>query len=295
MSSDWTIFLAGISILSSEGFRHLRRSAQPRNSVGTDDEVSILSGLNRSFLKIHRRPGSRPSKPYSDGRSIPDADRLIKQTYSVHVSLPADRPKGLIRKWHLSKFRGVSVTALLIIFVPAAYFSPSKLQELDTIDNIRGVGDVAVPEGWFRSARIGRNRRDSRPPGFSPPSPSEIPIQPAPSPGIDYHRPSSSSMHPYPSHHIPSGSPYSSPYHPSSSHPYPPHMTSPNLSGYPNPALATPSPRSYSHDSIHSSKGQLVPLEVLVRTNAPRRDPEDEILLRRFQWSSDRGRHLHIF
>jgi len=52
---------------------------------------------------IHRRPGSRLSKPYSDSRSVPDAERLIKQTYSVHVSLPADRAKGLIRKWHLSE------------------------------------------------------------------------------------------------------------------------------------------------------------------------------------------------
>lgn len=169
----------------------------------------------------------------------------------------------------------------IFIFSPAAYFSPSKLQELDTIDNIRGVGDVAVPENWFRSARIGRNRRDSRP-GFSPPSPSET--QPA-SPIQEYHRPSSSSMHPYPSHQIQSGSPYSSPYHPGSPHPYSPHMTSPTLSGYSSPVLASPgpSPRSYSHDGVHGSKGQLVPLEVLVRTSGPRRDPTDEQLLRRFQ------------
>ena len=52
---------------------------------------------------LHRRPGSRPTRPYADGRSVPDAERLIKQTYSVHVSLPVDRPKAIVRKWHLSK------------------------------------------------------------------------------------------------------------------------------------------------------------------------------------------------
>lgn len=137
-----------------------------------------------------------------------------------------------------------------------------------------------MPDGWFRSARIGRNRRDSRPSGFSPPSPSEMPIHPSPSPSMDYHRPSSSSMHPYPSHQVPSGSPYSSSYHSNSQHPYSPHMTCPTLSGYPSPVLTTP--RSYSHDNVQNFKGQLVPLEVLVRTSGPRRDPTDEQLLRRF-------------
>ena len=34
-----------------------------------------------------------------------EAERLIKQTYSVHVSLPEDRPRGITRKWHLSERR----------------------------------------------------------------------------------------------------------------------------------------------------------------------------------------------
>lgn len=43
----------------------------------------------------------------------------------------------------------------------AAYFSQQKLDRLDTIDNVKGIGDVPVPDGWFRSARRdGKSRRD---------------------------------------------------------------------------------------------------------------------------------------
>lgn len=41
----------------------------------------------------------------------------------------------------------------------AAYFSQSKLDRLNTVDNIQGIGDV--PDGWFRSARRdGKSRRE---------------------------------------------------------------------------------------------------------------------------------------
>lgn len=33
-----------------------------------------------------------------------DSERLIKQTYSVHVSLPPDRAQGITRKWHISEW-----------------------------------------------------------------------------------------------------------------------------------------------------------------------------------------------
>ncbi|KAG5220674.1 hypothetical protein IMY05_C4540000900 [Salix suchowensis] len=41
-----------------------------------------------------------------------------------------------------------------------------------TIDNIRGVGDVLVPDGWFRSARATKARRDNREISGGPSSPS---------------------------------------------------------------------------------------------------------------------------
>jgi hypothetical protein len=42
--------------------------------------------------------------PSSRARATGDSERLIKQTYSVRVSLPDDRTRGITRKWHLSTF-----------------------------------------------------------------------------------------------------------------------------------------------------------------------------------------------
>ncbi|KAF9226398.1 hypothetical protein BS17DRAFT_815240 [Gyrodon lividus] len=70
--------------------------------------------------------------------------RVRDQTYSVRVSLPEDRPRGIFRKWHLT-----------------AYFSQQKLDRLNTVDNIQEIGDIPVPDGWFRSARRdGKSRRE---------------------------------------------------------------------------------------------------------------------------------------
>ncbi|KAF8180372.1 hypothetical protein BJ912DRAFT_981108 [Pholiota molesta] len=170
-----------------------------KDSDVTDDLVNPVTPWAQMM-----RPGGRlNTRPFTiDVHPVPEAERLIKQTYSVHVSLPADKPRGIIRKWHLT-----------------AYFSPQKLDELDTIDNLRGVGDMVVPEGWFRSARIGRSRRDSRTHG-SPQS--EAPSQSSTSTTLNYG-----------SHQR----------HPSSSH----------ISSIPPPPSA-----------------------------GPRRDPADELLLRKF-------------
>ncbi|KAL1673048.1 Gti1/Pac2 family-domain-containing protein [Schizophyllum commune] len=81
----------------------------------------------RSSRKVARDPHSI---------SCAAADRLIKQTYSVHVTLPRDRQRGTSRKWHLT-----------------AYFSQSTLDSLRSVESIPGVGDVPVPEGWFRGTR----------------------------------------------------------------------------------------------------------------------------------------------
>lgn len=210
-----------------------------KDSDVTDDLVNPVT----PWAQMMRRPGGRVNnRPFTvDMRPVPEAERLIKQTYSVHVSLPPDRPRGIIRKWHLT-----------------AYFSPQQLDELNTIDTIRGVGDVPVPEGWFRSARIGRNRRDSRTQGSNAPS-SGASSPPSTSPPLSFHQP-----------------PSSHPRHPPSSQ----FSTSPSSSGHLGPSSTSPphSPRQTSHHSM----GQLVPLEILVRTSGPRRDPVDEQLLRRF-------------
>ncbi|KXN89144.1 cAMP-independent regulatory protein pac2 [Leucoagaricus sp. SymC.cos] len=192
------------------------------------------------WAQMMRRPsaGRTPSRPYAlDPRSAPESERLIKQTYSVHVSLPADRTRGIIRKWHLT-----------------AYFSQNKLDELRTVDEIPGIGDVAVPEGWFKSARVGKARRDSRAQGNNPQSVEA----------------SSQSTTP-PFYTYPLGS---SPTSQSRSN------------GPPNQRSSPPSPSSHSStSSIHNTPhptGQLVPLEYLKNVSAPRRDPTDEQLLRRF-------------
>lgn len=193
-------------------------------------------------------PWAQMMRPYpADSRQIPESERLIKQTYSVLVSLPSDRPKGIIRKWHLT-----------------AYFSQAKLDQLCTIENVRGVGDMPVPEGWFRSARIGKTRRDSRAHSTTVHS-SENNLQasspmskPISSLSTDPYAPSS-----YRSTHPPSPSSYSN--HSSSSH-------SPNS--------------SYSSSgSGHGPRKRLpslVPLEVLQSASSRPRDPADIQALRRF-------------
>ncbi|KAF5318656.1 hypothetical protein D9619_010698 [Psilocybe cf. subviscida] len=212
----------------------------------TDDLVNPVTPWAQMMRRPAARIGSRPTFSIDTRANVPEAERLIKQTYSVHVSLPADRARGIVRKWHLT-----------------AYFSPQKLDELNTIDNIRGVGDVVVPDGWFRSARIGRTRRDSRSaqPG-APGHPSE-PRDPAVSIVTNHHHASESTHRPPP---------------PSQTH------SSPIPSGYSSPISSSP-PNRLDYDNMHRSRTQLVPIEVLVQTGGRRRDPADELLLRKFSSS----------
>ncbi|KAF9063423.1 Gti1/Pac2 family-domain-containing protein, partial [Rhodocollybia butyracea] len=65
-----------------------------------------------------------------------DWDPLVKQTYSVWV----DTEKGK-RKWHLT-----------------AYFTQLTVDNLGTIDDIVGVGDLSVPDGTFKSTRVTKSR-----------------------------------------------------------------------------------------------------------------------------------------
>lgn len=193
------------------------------------------------------RPARQSGRPYAalDPRPLPESERLIKQTYSVHVSLPADRPRGIIRKWHLT-----------------AYFSQQRLEELNTIDNIRGVGDVVVPDGWFRSARAGKARRDSRAHANNP-QPAESPTQPS-SPTFDTIRSTPSNNQ----HKYSSGSHHKS--------------TAPTSPSAYSSAASSSSAQNKSPQGHPRSPAQLVPLEYLQSISGPPRDPNDELLLRKF-------------
>ncbi|KAI0938580.1 hypothetical protein AcW1_001721 [Taiwanofungus camphoratus] len=106
-----------------------------RESEVNDDPSHPSARWANMMRRREPRPGSLPF-------SRSDSERLIKQTYSVHVSLPEDRPRNVTRKWHLT-----------------AYFSQTTLDSLGTIDDIPGVGDVRVPDGWFKSARASKAKR----------------------------------------------------------------------------------------------------------------------------------------
>ncbi|KAJ6486940.1 Gti1/Pac2 family-domain-containing protein [Mycena sanguinolenta] len=97
------------------------------------------------WAQMMRKRASRiPGNTQSASRKTSESQRLIKQTYSVLVTLPKDRPSGTVRKWHLT-----------------AYFNQETLNELQTIDELRYL-DVPVPDGWFRSARATKARRENR-------------------------------------------------------------------------------------------------------------------------------------
>ncbi|KAH7882364.1 Gti1/Pac2 family-domain-containing protein [Phlebopus sp. FC_14] len=193
--------------------------------------------------------------PSPRSRATSESERLIKQTYSVRVTLPDDRPRGTFRKWHLT-----------------AYFSQQKLDRLNTIDNIQGIGDVPVPDGWFRSARRdGKSRRDDD----IPKSVVAKRLSQAPMEGVI------STMEPtvqspfYPSHHQ---------AQPTLGHTQFPTFTMQSPSACPSPGSSsssmppTPSPKM---TAPHLPE-QLVPLEYLQNLAYPRRDPIDEQFLQRF-------------
>lgn len=250
--------------------------------------------------------------PSPRSRAASESERLIKQTYSVRVFLPEDRPRGISRKWHLT-----------------AYFSQQKLDRLNTVDNIQGVGDVPVPDGWFRSARRdGKSRREedlpksvvakrlsqapmegvipATEPVTHPPAHSSAPVHKHfPTSVEDSHLGIADVTHarkiayslPSPIEHpnnnssivgvrqttysVPSGMPFGRPQHHES-------LPVPGPSVYPSSPSstasstpATPSPRMHSYNLSE----KLVPLEYLQSLPHPRRNPHDEQLLQRFSSS----------
>ena len=203
---------------------------QKESNVG-DDLVSPITPWAQMMRKREelgsRSSTSRPS----------EFERLTKQTYSVHVTLPGDAPRGITRKWHLT-----------------AYFSQQRLETLDTVDRIPGIGDAIIPEGWFRSARSGKRRDNRRLSG------SQMTSDPLLGPQPD------SCHFPPPRHQFPPSVMY----------------TTPLSTGGSRDRTPSPDFNSDSSSGGSGKKGRLVPLEYLQNVSGSRRDPADEQVLKRF-------------
>ncbi|KAJ7839559.1 Gti1/Pac2 family-domain-containing protein [Mycena olivaceomarginata] len=216
-------------------FYHQKESAD----MGEEQINPITPWAQMMRKRASRIPGNTYSP--STSRKPAESQRLIKQTYSVLVTLPKDRPSATVRKWHLT-----------------AYFNQETLNELDTIDDLRYL-DVPVPDGWFRSARATKARRENR----------TIAESSQASEGI-----------------------ISSPTSPSSDHSmaFPPPAAQTRYRGQIstlNATFACPvplsSPRHPAFMTPLTPTGRLVPLEYLQNTSQKnRRDPTDEQFLRRF-------------
>ncbi|TRM70213.1 Gti1/Pac2 family-domain-containing protein [Schizophyllum amplum] len=77
------------------------------------------------------------TRPASDKQPPRDWDPLVKQTYSVfRVS-----PDLGTRKWHIT-----------------AYFTQNTVDRLNTVDDLPAVGSLVVPDGLFKSTRVGKSR-----------------------------------------------------------------------------------------------------------------------------------------
>lgn len=224
----------------------------------------------------------------------------------------------------------------------AAYFSQTTLDSLGTIDSIPGVGDVHVPEGWFRSARASKSKRadqhsgdelvgtpqDPWGLGLHPVSISQFPAD-GNSSGVPL-RDSPTARRGPPQHQLAAMSyPSLSPHQPYDPHPLrlheplshrgvpPPRLPSltdsglqsfrdpsPYTQSYSSSSSSDPghSPRPFSsplspppmqsmpkrEPSIPSAIGprDLVPLDYLTSIQRPRRDPVDELFIRRLATSS---------
>ncbi|KAG9220463.1 hypothetical protein CCMSSC00406_0003919 [Pleurotus cornucopiae] len=117
------------------------------------------SRVRDEFLFYYEKytPSTDGNQRSSDSKPPPrDWDPLVKQTYSVYV----DTNKGR-RKWHLT-----------------AYFTQATVDQLGTVDDIDGVGNLEVPDGLFKSTRVSKNRKgeeSGRPGESSSVGPSSAP------------------------------------------------------------------------------------------------------------------------
>jgi len=165
--------------------------------------------------------------------NLTGSSQLIKQTYSVLVRLPDAPP----RKWHLN-----------------AYYTQDTADQLRTVDQLRELRYIQVPEGRYICARTSsarRSNRGSQAAGYRAnyrysSSPSDIsPTTPGPSFGLAI-----------------SGDPSGA--------------VSPSLMGPASHYLST------SPASPHPSHRLLAPLEYLQTISPPARDPVDDEALRSF-------------
>lgn len=209
------------------------------------------------------------------------------------------------------------VTILSLISFSAAYFDQRSVESLGVIDDIPGVGGIAVPEGYFRSARAMKGRRDEhrRGPGgqlLGPVADYSQPLSAAP--GALYTifpssnlgssstpEPRSPSTNQSALHHHPHygssrtmTSTESSSTHPSS---YPRQV--PNRPATLHPSSADNLNHSPPHSSVSINRTEqlpiLVPLEDLEACSKTWRDPTDEQFLRQLTERSghfaSRSRH----
>ncbi|TFK70631.1 hypothetical protein BDN72DRAFT_896320 [Pluteus cervinus] len=96
------------------------------------------SRVRDEFLFYYEKysPPADAAQSGTDRQPPRDWDPLVKQTYSVWVETEKGR-----RKWHLT-----------------AYFTQATVDQLGTIDDLDGVRGLIVPDGIFKSTRLGKNR-----------------------------------------------------------------------------------------------------------------------------------------
>lgn len=195
---------------------------------------------------------------------------LTKQTYSAWVDLPTG-PK----KWHLS-------TWLLITFLPmrciysflyfplplAAYFTQATIGNMKTVDDIPCLKNLAVPPGMYRRSRSGKRKSDNRRPSIT-----DLP-SPLSEPGSPQHGS-------YPLYIPFDGQ--------GSSSPSPRRLsTSSGSDGHEDDYYHWTRPRERSgyafsfQDQPDTVSTGLAPLAYLQSLQNPRRNPDDEVVLRAF-------------
>ncbi|KLO11747.1 hypothetical protein SCHPADRAFT_905772 [Schizopora paradoxa] len=115
----------------------------------TDGIRWSASRVRDEFLLYHERDtgvdidygdmdgyGSMDGSASSQLADMRASNRLVKQTYSVFVNTSQGR-----RKWHLT-----------------AYYVPSSLTQLRTVDDLPQLAAVRPPEGMYTSAKVGKSR-----------------------------------------------------------------------------------------------------------------------------------------